>query len=131
MRKSALVLTVLVFGILLVSSGAVAAAKYHNHPKPASAHYKRIGPCTWYGEDLETKGLAFLGGIGAGASAYFHTCTPYYWYNGKNWGWSYGMGDLWYVYPNNSLYSVETDAYGDVMGAYLKVVASVSIPNSV
>jgi hypothetical protein len=128
--KKGLIFPAVLLGILLMSS-AVLAAPSHKNIKPTSAHYKQISQCVWYGEDLETKSVGLLGGIGAGASAYFHTCTPYYWYNGKNWGWSFGQGDLWFVYPNNSLYSVETDAYGDVMGAYLKVVASVSIPNSV
>ncbi len=109
-------------------SGMVEAANMAPVPRPEGVHYKQISKCVWYGEDIETKSMSLLGGIGASASAYFYVCSPSYWYDDTHYGWSYGLGDLWGYYPDNSLYSVGTVAYGDVMDAYLRVFASVGIP---
>ncbi|WP_456366257.1 hypothetical protein [Thermococcus sp.] len=109
-------------------SGIAKAASIAPAPQPADVHYKQISKCVWYGEDIETKGISLLGGIGASATAYFYVCSPSYWYDDTHYGWSYGLGDLWCYCPDNSLYSVGTMAYGDVMGAYFGVIASVGIP---
>jgi len=109
-------------------SGTVKAASIAPVPRPTGVHYKQISQCEWYGEDIETDGISLLGGIGASASAYFYVCYPPYWYDDTHYGWAYGLGDLWGYYRQNSVYSVGTVAYGDVMGAYFRVIASVGIP---
>ncbi|WP_297503318.1 hypothetical protein [Thermococcus sp.] len=116
---------VIVFGFL---SSFVGAAKVTPIPRPQGVHYRQLGPCTWYGEDYESNSLSLLGGGWAYASADFHTCTPYYWYNGQNRGGVFGDAELIAVLPRNGLYSVETDTYFDVEGAAMRVIASVGMP---
>ena len=126
-KKAVLGLVGILAAVGLVSSFA-AAASVTPVLHPESVHYKRLGPCTWYGEDYETKSLSLLGGGWAYASAYFHTCTPCYWYDGKNSGGVYGYADLILVWPRNGLCSVETDTYFSVLGAAREVSASVGVP---
>ena len=109
-------------------SSFVGAASVAPNPAPEGAHYKQLGPCTWYGEDYETKSLSLLGGGWAYASADFHTCTPCYWYNGQNRGGAFGGAELVAVLPVNGPCSVGTDTYVNVWGTPMKVVASVGVP---
>ncbi|WP_456423104.1 hypothetical protein [Thermococcus sp.] len=114
--------------VLGLLSKAVSATAFEPTPRPTGAHYKQLGPCTWYGEDYETKSLSLLGGAWAYASAYFHTCNPCYWYDGINKGGVFGYADLVAVIPRNGLCHVETDVYFTVWGAAMRVIASVGVP---
>ncbi|WP_457752008.1 hypothetical protein [Thermococcus sp.] len=120
-----------IFGILVALgflSSAVSAATIVPTPKPQGVHYKQLGPCTWYGEDYETKSLSLLGGGWAYAAAYFHTCTPCYMYDATNRGGVFGEAELVAVIPRNGLCHAETDVYFDVWGAAMRVIASVGVP---
>lgn len=127
MKRSVLLPVAVLFGVLLLSS-AVLAAPTPKNIKPASASYKQISKCVWYGEDIETKGLPLYGGIGAFASAYFYTCSPSYWYNQGHNAWAWGLATLDYWGPDNSLYSVGTLALGEILDMPLVVIASVGFP---
>ena len=129
MRKRKLVLGL--FGMFVTAgllSGFVEAANVAPEPHLENVYYKHLGSCAWYGEDYETNSLSLLGGGWAYASADLHTCTPCYWYNAKNSGGVFGDADLIEVIPMNGLCSVETETYFDVMGAKMKVIASVGVP---
>ncbi|MCD6524252.1 MAG: hypothetical protein J7K48_04555 [Thermococcus sp.] len=108
--------------------GLVNAATVSPTLRPTGVYWKQISTCEWYGEDLETESLSLFGGGGAFASAYFHTCYPFYWHDGQNRGWVFGQAELLMVIPENDLYTVQTETYFDVFGAVMKVIASVSIP---
>ncbi|WP_297512847.1 hypothetical protein [Thermococcus sp.] len=109
-------------------SGLVNAATVSPTPQPMGVHWKQISACEWYGEDIETKSLSLLGGGGAFASAYFHTCYPTYWHDAQNRGWVFGQADLIMVIPRNDLYTVQTETYFSVFGAVMRVTASVGFP---